>query len=98
MRTLHWSEDALSDLERTINFIGQQDPRAAHSIVERIEAAANMLAKRPIGRIGRMTDIFEKSVLKTNYIIAYKLTEAEVRIMRVMHSAQNWTADHWPAH
>lgn len=96
MRNVRWARDASDDLGEIVDFIARDNPHAAIMVRLRVEEAANILGKRPIGRPGRMLGLFEKSVLKTSCILAYRLKENEIQIIRVMHSAQNWTADNWP--
>lgn len=96
MREINWSDDALEDFDNAIGFIAKDNPAASILIAERINSALRTLSKRPIGRPGRHEGTYEKSVQNTSYIICYTLTEESVDLVRVIHSAQNWTEDEWP--
>lgn len=96
MRRVIWAETALNDIDRNLSFISAESKSAAILVAERIDETVRMLAKRPIGRPGRMEGLYEKSVSKTSFIIAYKLSETDITIRRIIHSAQNWTSDDWP--
>jgi plasmid stabilization system protein ParE len=93
-----WSKDARADLAGIVRYFAGKDPEAAKRIVERVRDAARKLARRDIGRKGRMPGIREKRVLKTRYIIAYAWSERKgaIVILRVIHSSQNWTSEAWP--
>ena len=76
MRTIIWSQSAVTDLERNFRFIAAQDSRAAEVVAGRIVAAIDSLAKRPIGRPSRLPDLYEKRVLKTKFVIVYDVAES----------------------
>lgn len=96
MRSIEWSNDALNDFDRNLAYIAQDSPAAALMIADRLNDAINALAIRPTGRPGRHDDMYEKSVQKTSYIVAYALSERTVTILRIIHSAQNWTPQNFP--
>lgn len=99
MKRLVWSRAARADLARIAKYFASTDPRVADSISERIHAAAEKLLRRDIGRrVGRMAGIREKRVLRTRYVLAYAWSEKKeaLIILRVIHTAQNWTSSNWP--
>lgn len=98
MKRIEWSKDALADIDRITDYFAGENPAAGERIVERIEAAAKKLRRRDTGREGRMPGIREKRVLRTRYVIAFAWSEKKdaVIVLRVIHGAQNWTAESWP--
>jgi len=96
MRKVEWSNDALDDFDRNLAYIAKENSAAALMIAERLNDAAIALGARPTGRPGRHENMYEKSVRKTSYIIAYALTDTTVTILRIIHSAQNWTSQGFP--
>jgi plasmid stabilization system protein ParE len=96
MRQIKWSNDALDDFARNLAYIAKDSPTAAIITADRLNEAAISLGTRPTGRPGRHEDVYEKSVHKTSYIIAYALSDTTVTILRIIHSAQNWTSQDWP--
>jgi toxin ParE1/3/4 len=67
------------------------NPAAAVLIDERIVAAARRLLYFPAsGRVGRITGTRELVINGTPYVAAYAVTEATVRILGVLHGAQEW--------
>lgn len=95
MRGVRWSDTAIAQLDAAIAYLAQRNPDAAQALKDRIEETATALASRPIGRPGYCEGTYEKAVLRTAYVIVYSLVggpDDELRIHRVFHSAQNWTA------
>jgi plasmid stabilization system protein ParE len=97
MRTVVWSNDALDDLDAVLRHVAQDDPRAAYSLVDRIDEAASGLSSSPTGRRGRVGKTYEKLVLRTPYILAYAMTAERITILRVIHGRREWPEGDWPA-
>ncbi len=88
---LTWSAFALSDRDAIFTCIEADSPLAAVLIDERIVAAARRLLDFPAsGRIGRVAGTRELVINGTPYVAAYVITETTVRILRVLHGAQEW--------
>lgn len=88
---LIWSAFALSDRDAIFTYIEADNPRAAVAIDERIVTATRRLIDFPeSGRVGRIEGTRELVVSGTPYIAAYTVTETAVRILRVLHGAQEW--------
>lgn len=96
MRLVVWSADALDDLDAVVEFIAQDSPKSARLVINRIEAAADLLAEVPAGRPGRVAETYEKPVLRTPYILVYRLTDTALIIARVIHGARDWPDNDWP--
>ena len=88
---LTWSAFALSDRDAIFTYIEADNPAAAVLIDERIAAAARRLLDFPAsGRVGRIAGTRELVINGTPYVAAYAITDATVRILRVLHGAQEW--------
>jgi len=87
-----WSAGARAELKKAYDYIAVENPAAAERTVARIEAAAEFVARRNIGRIGRRRGTFEKSVIGTRYILIYTRDEGlgETRIVTVLHSSRDY--------
>lgn len=89
--TLTWSAFALSDRDAIFTYIEADNPAAAVLIDERIVAASRRLLDFPAsGRLGRIAGTRELVINGTPYVAAYTVTETTVRILRVLHGAQEW--------
>lgn len=86
-----WSVPAQSDLEAIFEFIAQDNPYAAALVIRRIRDRVRQLETMPrIGRIGRVDDTRELVVGRTPYIVAYRIEEARVSIIRIIHGRREW--------
>lgn len=96
MRSLLWSTTALDDFEGIIARIAADDQQAARRVAAAIDRAACLLAERPIGRPGRVTGTYEKTISGLPWIIAYALDGDRLVVLRVIHSARDWPSEGWP--
>lgn len=99
MRAVRWSETALAQFEAAIAYLAERNAVAADHLADRLEETVAALAKRPIGRPGYREGTYEKSVLRTPYLIVYSLfggPDGELWIHRVFHTSQDWTG--WTPH
>jgi toxin ParE1/3/4 len=88
---LEWSVFALADREAIFDYIEADSPRAAVSVDDRIEARVEGLAKFPeMGRVGRVEGTRELVIPRTPYIAAYRIAGDTVRVLRLLHGAQQW--------
>lgn len=88
---LVWSAFALSDRDGIFTYIEADSPSAAIAVDERIVAATRRLRDFPeSGRPGRVTGTRELFITGTPYIAAYQVTGELIRILRVLHGAQQW--------
>ena len=84
-----WLSIASADLENLYHYIAQDNPAAAVKEVEKVLDAAGGLAEMPaVGRPGRVPDTRE--LLVSKYVIAYRVRDGQVEILRVLHQAQRW--------
>ncbi len=87
-RTLH--PEALADLDQLRSFIGKENPAAASRLATRLLELAWALGDNP--KEGRRTDEPGIHVLiapHLNYLIFYRITEVEVQILHIRHTARS---------
>jgi toxin ParE1/3/4 len=88
---LEWSVFARADRQAIFDYIEEDNPRAAITVDERIRTRVEDLAQFPeMGRPGRIEGTRELVVSDTPYIAAYRIVGDTVRILRVLHGAQQW--------
>jgi len=86
---VRWLRTALRNLEAEANFMAEDDPAAARLVVQRVLAAVAMLATQPaLGRPGRVPNTRELVVLKTRYIVPYRMRGDTIEILRVFHTSR----------
>ncbi len=85
-----WREDARASLAGIISYIAEHNPMAARRMKATIEAAVLPLRQHPfLFRPGRVAGTRE-IVAHPNYIIVYRVTDAEVEILNVLHARQQY--------
>jgi len=91
---LVWSALALNDRIETFRYIASDSHAAAVKVDDAIEEATLQLVDFPgSGRPGRTPGTRELVVPSMPYVIAYTITGDAVRILRVLHGAQQWPDD-----
>lgn len=88
---LVWSAFALCDRDNIFTHIERENPAAAIDVDERMAVAARRLCDFPeSGRTGRVAGTRELVVTGTPYLAANLVSGETVRILRVLHGAQQW--------
>jgi toxin ParE1/3/4 len=88
--TVFWTPEALADRHAIYDYIEADNPNAAVSLDERFSVAASRLSGHPyLGRHGRISGTREL-VVHQNYILAYDVAGAGIRVLRVLHVARQW--------
>ena len=90
-----WAKPANLDLDDIAEYIGQDNPAAAIRVVlELIERTESTLIKQPTtGRAGRLLGTRELVIGNLPYIIAYRVRENDLEILRVLHTSRRWPPD-----
>ncbi|NRP15226.1 MULTISPECIES: type II toxin-antitoxin system RelE/ParE family toxin [unclassified Marinobacterium] len=90
MPELEWLEPARADLLSIIEYIADDNPDAAQRVKDDIEYKVTRLQDFPrMGRPGRVEGTREL-VIWTNHVVVYDENAISVRILRVLHTAQQW--------
>ncbi len=88
---LEWSSYAIADRDEIFAFIEDNSPKAAIAVDERIAEATERLKSFPeLGRAGRVFGTRELIVPRTSYLVAYRIGDRTVRILRILHGALKW--------
>ncbi len=86
---VRWLRKALGNLDDEARYVASDDPAAARLIVSRVLEAVALLAQQPgLGRPGRVPGTRELIVLKTRYIVPYRVRGDTVEILRVFHTSR----------
>ena len=89
MPELEWLELARTDLLGIVDYISDDNPDAAQRVKDDIEMKAEKLPEFPTIGPGRVEGTREL-VAWSNYILVYQEDALTVRILRVLHAAQQW--------
>ena len=86
---VRWLLRAVNDLEGTRDFIARESPSAAASETDEVLAEVKRLGDYPaFFRPGRVPDTRELVV--SSYILAYRVREGAVQVLRGLHGARTW--------
>ncbi len=80
---------ALRNLDDEATYIVADDTTAARLVVKRVLDAVAQLETQPgLGRPGRVSGTRELLVVKTRYIVPYRVRGETVEILRVFHTSR----------
>ncbi len=84
-----WLRQALRNLDDEATYIAADDAAAARLVVKRaLDAVALLPAQPGLGRPGRVPGTRELVVLKTRYIVPYRVRGDVIEILRVFHTSR----------
>jgi plasmid stabilization system protein ParE len=91
MITLRWAPEAVRDLARLREFLGDKNPGAAERAALRIREAAGVLREQP--ELGHIVENEEFRDLVASfgggaYVLRYRIDEDAVIVVRVWHSRE----------
>ena len=87
---IRWSRYAEDDLLTLITYIAKDNPDAAQNLKNQLESKCERLQRFPMsGRPGRVEGTYEL-IISPTYVLVYMLISNEIRVLRVLHTAQNW--------
>lgn len=90
-----WLPKAIANMDELIDYIAEENMRAAIEQDSSIEAQVNHLVAHPeLGHAGRKKGTRELVIARTNFVVIYRVRPKakRVEIIRVLHSSQAWPA------
>jgi toxin ParE1/3/4 len=92
---IKWTALAENDIEQIHAYIAQDSPIAATRVIlEIIDLTETTLSKFTAGgRAGRVLGTRELIIGQLPYVIAYRVIDTEIQILRVMHTSRRWPSD-----
>jgi plasmid stabilization system protein ParE len=85
-----WLDSAVADLTAIITFIAGEDPGAARRLKNRLEAATLPLSEHPYLYPGGRVPGTRELVAHPNYVLVYRVAPAQIEIVSVLHSRQEY--------
>lgn len=86
-----WTEPARQDLRTIFEYISEESPKAARSLLSDIKERVIPLQDNPlIGRMGRVDGTRELVITGTHYILPYRVQANQIQILAVFHTARKW--------
>ncbi len=89
---IQWTEAADDDLESVAAYISVDNPTAAvKQVIRVVTIVEELLSEHPAaGRPGRIPKTRELAVPGTRYIVAYRVKQGVIEVLRVLHGARKW--------
>ena len=86
-----WSRRALLNLDATGVYLGERNPDAAARMLDAIADGVSRLAAHPFrGRSSRAAGTRELVLVRTPYVVAYRVRRDSLEILAVLHGARRW--------
>src|SRR5258708_35212548 len=89
---LVFDDQAIADLENIFNWIAQDSPAIAKTVVDRLFSSTELLISFPfMGHVGHDPDTFEWQVPRLPYIVEHEVDQAQERVIVTarLHGAQD---------
>ena len=87
---VRWRPLAEADRDGIVDYIAQDNVRAAIELGDTIERRIAELVEQPrLYRAGRVRGTREM-VVHPNYVVVYRIKRDEIEIVRVLHTARQW--------
>jgi toxin ParE1/3/4 len=89
---LRWTTLFQRDFDEALSFIAQNSVTGALSVWHEIEGQVAKLADYPeMGRSGSVARTRELIINRTPFIAIYRIGEAEIILLRLIHAARDWS-------
>jgi plasmid stabilization system protein ParE len=84
-RTVVWTEWALGEFQRQIEYLAGRNEAAARRVLRRLRQAGTDLGIRPLGRPGAVPGTYERVPPELPCVIVYTLDDPEPRRVTILH-------------
>ncbi|SJM94014.1 type II toxin-antitoxin system RelE/ParE family toxin [Crenothrix polyspora] len=86
-----WTEPARQDLRTIFEYIAEESPKTARSLLSEFKKRTILLQDNPlIDRMGRVNGTRELVITGTHYILPYRVQANQIQILAVFHTARKW--------
>lgn len=90
MKELVWTPEAIQDRDDIYDYVEVRNPLAAVALDELFSERAGLLRDHPgSGRAGKVPGT-QELVVHQHYVLVYEVTERQVRVLNVVHTARHW--------
>jgi toxin ParE1/3/4 len=92
MNKLLWTRRSLKDLESIYYYIAQDSQSVAKDVITGIKKLTENLSYQPfMGRQERKEGTRELVLVKTPFIVVYRIRDDTVEVLRILHSSQKYS-------
>jgi plasmid stabilization system protein ParE len=87
-----WTPQAIAELRKAYDYISKDSPQNARKVVDELTAFADQLPEQPemfpADKFKKNNDGSWRAFEKFHYRISYRITAAEIRIVRMRHTSR----------
>lgn len=88
---IRWTPPAADDLQSICDYLREKHPRYSDPTMRKIYQRLIALKAAPyLGRPGVVPGTRELLFLPLPYLAIYEVEDSTIKILRILHSAQNW--------
>ena len=88
---VHWTKRARRDVRQIVGYLSDVNPASAERLRQTLRTQASSLGVFPeMGRASRVLGVRELVIAGTAYLMACRIAERGVEILRVRHGARDW--------
>lgn len=88
---LAWLRRAIADRDAQLDYIAQDNHRAAIEHGDRIAHQVGQLVQHPdMGRAGRKHGTRELIISRTPFVVVYRIKGQRIELLRLLHGSQQW--------
>lgn len=88
-----WTPQAITELRKAFEYISQDSPQNANNVIDEIIALADKLPEQPEmfppDKYKKNNDGSWRSFEKFHYRISYRITNKNIRIIRMRHTSRS---------
>ena len=89
MKRVKWTNNALKNLNREVEYIAQDNQEAARKMATLIRKTVNLLETMPLmGRQGEQANTRELIIQNLPYIVIYRVQDDTIYIARILHTSR----------
>lgn len=83
------SPPAQADLRRIKAYLSARSPAGAKRVTEAIQATIGHIRMNPLAARPGLPGTREAAVVRTPYVIIYRVTQSKAEVLRIYHGAQD---------
>jgi toxin ParE1/3/4 len=87
---LRWSDEAIDDLVRIVDYIESRNARAAEKLHADIVALVESICDRPFSRSPGRVSGTREALVRPNYLLVLQVSDSYLDILRVLQATQHY--------
>jgi toxin ParE1/3/4 len=89
--SVRWLKRALKQLEQEVDYLAQENPKAAAKLLKQVQQQTLLLQDHPhMGWPGRVAGTRELVMTQYSYFIPYRCKHKQIEVLRFFHTARQY--------